>query len=501
MSVPLYWSQSPYSLHPVPVLDRPEEENEKAIRLHFEKQKRVYGCQIIVNLAELSGREAIVGAEYRRQIEKMENPNIKYVEFDFHRETKGMKFENITKLSTRLMDEFSKMGYFWQINKATVLSKQKGVFRTNCMDCLDRTNVVQSAFARSIMNTILMRFGISEYPDQGFKYYPKFEAVFNNVWANNGDSISREYAGTSALKGDFTRTGKRNVTGMMNDASNSLTRMYHNTIRDFWRQATVDFILGYHKVEIFRHVTQSTLKSAEPGNDKRWVQVRANAVQVSSAIVIPDGEHLIDGWTLLSPAEPNKLNTKSFEEKVVLLTAKALYICSFNYHLEKVVQFRRVALSLVTGIRKGEYILSTFTASSRDIEQNYGFLLEYDQGGESMRMNVGAIRNESLKDISIENAEEDTNASDDEGDYKAFIAFKAVRYNVLGELSPEEVLTGREQVDKIVDKIHEAVTSQSETAIKEPFVIQEPIISLTDAIKAENIIKKVGQRLRRAIWL
>jgi hypothetical protein len=64
------------------------------------------------------------------------------------------------------------------------------------------------------------------------------------VWANNGDNISREYAGTSALKGDFTRTGKRNVTGMMNDASNSLTRMYHNTVRDFWRQATVDFVLG-----------------------------------------------------------------------------------------------------------------------------------------------------------------------------------------------------------------------------------------------------------------
>jgi len=26
-----------------------------------------------------------------------------------------------------------------------------------------------------------------------------------SVWANNGDSISREYAGTSALKSDFTR--------------------------------------------------------------------------------------------------------------------------------------------------------------------------------------------------------------------------------------------------------------------------------------------------------
>ncbi|KAG2183821.1 hypothetical protein INT44_008832 [Umbelopsis vinacea] len=498
-SIPLYWSQSPYSLHPIPVLDRPEAENEKAIELHFDKQKRVYGRQIIVNLAELAGRESIVGAEYRRLVEKMADPNIKYVEFDFHRETKGMKFENIAKLNTQLTEDFSKMGYFWQTNNSIVLSKQNGVFRTNCMDCLDRTNVVQSAFARSIMNTILMRFGISEYPDQGFRFYPKFETVFNNVWANNGDSISREYAGTSALKGDFTRTGKRNVTGMMNDASNSLTRMYHNTIRDFWRQATVDYVLGYHKVEIFRHVTASTLMSAEPGNDKRWVQVRANAVQVSSAIVIPDGEHMMDGWTLLSPSEPNKLNTKSFEEKVVLLTEKAVYICSFNYHLEKVVQFRRIALSLITGIRQGEYILSTLNASSRDAEQNYGFVLDYEQGGESVRMNVGAIRNESLKDISIDHEEKTESSDDEDDDDKAFIAFKAVRYNVFGELSPDEVLTGREQVIRIVDKIHQAAKSQA--TIKEPFVTQAPIISLMDALKAENIITKVGQRIKKAIWL
>lgn len=164
-------------------------------------------------------------------------------------------------------------------------------------------------------------------------------------------------------------------------------------------------------------------------------------------------------------------------------------------------------MSLVTGIRKGEYILSTLDASSRDIEQNYGFLLEYEQGGESMRMNVGAMRNESLKDISIENAEDEANVSDDETDDKAFIAFKAVRYNVFGELSPEEVLTGREQVENIVAKIHQAAVSQSESAsikepsIKEPFITQGPIMSLADAIKAENIITKVGQRLKRAIWL
>lgn len=32
----------------------------------------------------------------------------------------------------------------------TVVSHQNGIFRTNCIDCLDRTNVVQSLFSRVI---------------------------------------------------------------------------------------------------------------------------------------------------------------------------------------------------------------------------------------------------------------------------------------------------------------------------------------------------------------
>lgn len=33
----------------------------------------------------------------------------RYVEFDFHRETKGMRFENISKLSKSLHDDLSKI--------------------------------------------------------------------------------------------------------------------------------------------------------------------------------------------------------------------------------------------------------------------------------------------------------------------------------------------------------------------------------------------------------
>jgi len=37
------------------------------------------------------------------------------VEFDFHRETKGMKFENIAKLIAQLTEDFSKMGYVFKM--------------------------------------------------------------------------------------------------------------------------------------------------------------------------------------------------------------------------------------------------------------------------------------------------------------------------------------------------------------------------------------------------
>ncbi|KAI8890538.1 hypothetical protein K501DRAFT_67674 [Backusella circina FSU 941] len=521
-SIPLFWSQSPYSLHPVPALDRGQDENKQAFYKHFKTQEKLYGRQIAVNLTELSGREAIVGAEYRKQVENLGDSNIKYVEFDFHRETKGMRYENITKLSTSLYDDLSKIQYFWETQgeQVNVYCEQTGVFRTNCMDCLDRTNVVQSAFGRSVLNLQLMRFGISEYPEQGIKYYDEFERIFNNVWANNGDMISRMYAGTSALKGDFTRTGKRNITGMMNDASNSLARLYFNTVKDFWRQATVDFVLGYHKAEIFRHVPQSTKMSAEPGIERHWAKIRSDAVDISAEIVIADDETKIAGWTLLSPPtrEDGKKRssllspppTKDFEEKVVLLTKKALYVCSYNYSLEKVVQFKRLSLDMIISIQMGEYILSSLTPQSRSEDQNYGMIITHWTDGEHVRWNTGNFRNQNLGDLNIdeqgniqfsEGEEEDeekkeTGKKEEDGE-KSRITFRVVRYNVFGELDGK-VETGKQQITKMVESIAEAC---GQKLTDDSFVIRKPIISLEQAEKTDGIFKKMEHKIKQAIWL
>ena len=82
-----------------------------------------------------------------------------------------------------------------------------GVFRTNCIDCLDRTNVVQSMLAHRNLEIVLKKFTILDN-NQNLENQFSFESLYKNVWADHADLISFQYSGTGALKTDFTRTGK-----------------------------------------------------------------------------------------------------------------------------------------------------------------------------------------------------------------------------------------------------------------------------------------------------
>lgn len=98
-SIPLYWSQSPWSLKPIPILERSTEENKAALAQHFDKHLRNYFSQVtIVNLAEQHGNEGLVVAAYREAVEAMGNPRVRYTEWDFHGQCRGMRYENIANL-------------------------------------------------------------------------------------------------------------------------------------------------------------------------------------------------------------------------------------------------------------------------------------------------------------------------------------------------------------------------------------------------------------------
>jgi hypothetical protein len=224
-SIPVFFTQSPYSLKPIPVLQHSSDANLEASKRHFERLSKQYSSLQLVNLVEKQGVEEPIGTQYQRVVERIndersEDDKLAFEWFDFHKACKGMKFENVSQLLLKLKDQLENFGST-KMQGSEIVSRQKGVLRTNCMDCLDRTNVCQSSFAKHMLEVQLREEGIdaSAQADQETTW-------FNTLWADNGDAVSKQYASTAAMKGDYTRTKKRDYRGALNDLGLSLARFY-----------------------------------------------------------------------------------------------------------------------------------------------------------------------------------------------------------------------------------------------------------------------------------
>ena len=211
---------------------------------------------------------------------------VNHVWFDFHAECKGGRWNKLESLLRELNPVLDKQGYFCAVPTAPcgdahsgwqILNVQDGVVRTNCMDCLDRTNVVQSIFGRyilykqlqerpglkhrrnsvsvdgstpSIRRSLPMGYVVAFRRNALKLPWQQGEISHRLLWADNADAISRLYAGTPALKGDFTRTGKRTKRGALDDGINSLQRYYLNNFIDADRQEGMDLLVGHESFAI-----------------------------------------------------------------------------------------------------------------------------------------------------------------------------------------------------------------------------------------------------------
>ncbi|KAJ2437315.1 hypothetical protein GGF42_008671, partial [Coemansia sp. RSA 2424] len=380
-SIPFFWKQPPTGLHPAPVIVKSDDENVAVCAAHLQREIGRSGRQVLINLVEHKGREAVLGSKYASLVgqcvadELVDASMIRYVPWDFHHETRGMHYERLELLLEQLQREISGMGYHWRVGDQ-VLTRQHGVFRVNCMDCLDRTNVVQSTVARCVLNEQLVRLGVHVAPERGLAAYQGLEAMLNNLWANNGDYISRQYAGTMAMKGDFTRTGKRNFSGLMNDASYSLARLWISTFRDYFSQSVLDFALGNQKAsDVFRTIID--LRSREPDYALQLSRTREAAIEASIAIVVHDGECVLLACIVHTPMALNTLRVRETADAVMVLTDAAVYLCSYDYQLEKVSQFQRIELAGVTKVQHGAYITDTLAPHSLDAIHNHGVVLYF----------------------------------------------------------------------------------------------------------------------------
>jgi hypothetical protein len=200
--------------------------NFQAFIKHFKKLSDSYGSVQIANLVEKHGPESIVGDQYKKNLERLndaggiDGSSIGFEWFDFHAMCRGMKFENVSHLMDTLGKTLDSFNETVEV-EGKQIACQKGVLRTNCMDCLDRTNVTQSACGRRALELQMKDEGIDMtlQVDQATQW-------FNTLWADNGDAISKQYASTAALKGDFTRTRKRDFQGALKDMGLSISRFY-----------------------------------------------------------------------------------------------------------------------------------------------------------------------------------------------------------------------------------------------------------------------------------
>uniref|UniRef100_A0A3Q3MB60 Inositol polyphosphate-5-phosphatase F n=1 Tax=Mastacembelus armatus TaxID=205130 RepID=A0A3Q3MB60_9TELE len=350
-SVPVFWSQAGYRYNPRPRLEKGEKETMSYFSAHFEQQLKLYKKQVIINLVDQSGREKLIGDAYLKQVLLYNNPNLTYVSFDFHEHCRGMKFENVQILTDAISDIITDMKWAW-VDQAGVICKQEGIFRVNCMDCLDRTNVVQAAIARVVMEQQLKKLGVMP-PEQPLPL--KCYRIYQIMWANNGDTISRQYAGTAALKGDFTRTGERKLAGVMKDGVNSANRYYLNRFRDAYRQAVIDLMMGLPVTEDLYSIFSKEKEHEEKEKEsQRGAQEQVSLLlQTYMQLLLPDDERFHGGWALINSDMSLIDATNKDVDVLLLLSDKAYYIAYYDEEADKVNQYQRLNLEGLEKIEIG----------------------------------------------------------------------------------------------------------------------------------------------------
>ncbi|WAO89423.1 Hypothetical protein NCS54_00681400 [Fusarium falciforme] len=513
-SIPLFFTQSPYSFKPVPIQQHSEEANRAACHKHFESLSRNYGQLQVVNLVEKHGVEASIGSAYQKSVEELnkeagEGKTIPFEWFDFHAACRGMKFENVSILLLQLRQKIESFGSTVQ-KEGEQLVQQKGVLRTNCMDCLDRTNVCQSSFGKHMLEVQLKEegFDMSAQVDQE-------TAWFNTLWADNGDAVSKQYASTAAMKGDYTRTRKRDYRGALNDLGLSLARFYSGMVNDYFSQAAIDFLLGNVTAKIFEEF-ESDMMTKDPAVSV--VRMRQLAVELCQKRVIADEkEEFHGGWVLLSPNAPDTIRALPLEEVVLLLTDAALYLCRFDWKSDKVSSFERVELGNITGIKYGTYITSTISLSHIDETKNAGFVVSYNPGKSdfrrtntrtfSSRGDMASKENPSAqKDASIPASLANLLSSKPSSTSNLRqLVFKATYVDssvaVLGDDGPRQTET--QQVSTICEEIERlALERQLERPGEERKSLVESgdIISLEEAKKNTGLLEQLGHSLKKMVW-
>ncbi|XP_038996579.1 phosphoinositide phosphatase SAC2-like [Hibiscus syriacus] len=290
-SIPLFWSQetSRLNLKPDIILSK-KDPNYEATKLHFENLARRYGNPIIIlNLikrSEKKPREAILRTEFAKSIRFLnkilsKEKRLRFLHWDLNRHSR--KSTNVLELLGKVADyALNLTGIFYcqvtpnripegllnlsylvqndehlvqihsdksddkqnSIENVKRLMFQNGVLRTNCIDCLDRTNVAQYSYGLMALGRQLHAMGFTESQiiDQNSALAEDLMVVYEKM----GDTLALQYGGSAAHNKIFCqRRGQWPAATQSQEFFRSLQRYYSNAYMDAEKQSAINLFLGH----------------------------------------------------------------------------------------------------------------------------------------------------------------------------------------------------------------------------------------------------------------
>lgn len=254
-SIPLYWSQDVSNMTPKPPIEiNLVDPFFASAALHFDDLFKRYDAPILVlNLIKSKERTPREGKllrefsqciEYLNQflIQRGKKDKLQYTHWDMSRASKSRNLEVIEFLERYSTTVLEKTGFFH--NSKGI---QKGICRSNCIDCLDRTNAAQFVIAKKALGYQLRALGIVS--DVNLSYDCDAVNLLTEMYHDHGDTIALQYGGSHLVNTMETYRKINQWRSHSRDMLESIRRFYSNSFVDSQRQEAINLFLGNHVVE------------------------------------------------------------------------------------------------------------------------------------------------------------------------------------------------------------------------------------------------------------
>jgi len=255
-SVPLFWSQEAAAYNPKPPVVYPRcDPTLSATRRHFADLLERYGTpQLVVNLMKakkVDSYEVRLSKHFESAIERMNRElppehRILYRPFDMknHAKSNSAIFEVFSRLAESAV---SRVGFFHtKMGLQGMPEKlQTGVVRTNCVDCLDRTNVLQFFVGLEVLKQQLT--AMSWLPEPKMDFECQAVLVLSELYDVMGDHVALQYAGSIAHKKYQLLGSRPRMMPTSQELLTSIHRHYNNSFTDREKQACLNLFLGLYQ--------------------------------------------------------------------------------------------------------------------------------------------------------------------------------------------------------------------------------------------------------------